>query len=358
MLDFTSSCYLGIQHDSQSLKPWQNLTTGRPAALFNPRAYRRVARKIAKLQGQEDGVVAASTLHLFWDVFGVLGKANCMTFVDAETYPIAQWGVERFACQGNPVIQFRHHNSEHLCHLLKTRLQDGQRPIVMSDGWCTDCGRLAPLQEYLGCMRPYHGLLIVDDTQALGILGRHPNPDLPYGVGGGGSLRYLEIDGPDIILISSLAKGFGVPMAVMSGSHQLIAKFKELSETRVHCSSPSWADIHAAEHALSVNQRQGDWLRQQLCQRVQYFKKELLKIGIKTKGSIFPVQKLLLPDTLNVNALYLTLQRAGLSTLLVKKTSDSQAAEIVFVLRANHKADMVHRTTNLAKEIIANKLQP
>jgi 8-amino-7-oxononanoate synthase len=347
MLDFTSSLYLGIQHDSQSIKSWQQLTTGRPAALLNPEDYSRLANRIAMLQGLDAGVVAPSTLHLFWDLFGILGKASLVAFIDSESYPIAQWGLERFACQGNSVIKFRHHNPDHLRNLLKTQLNNGQRPIVVTDGWCTDCGQLAPLRAYLDCVRQYKGLLIVDDTQALGILGRHPHPAQPYGLGGGGSLPYLGIGGPDIILISSLAKGFGVPMAVMSGSHRLITKFKDLSETRVHCSPPSWADIYAAEHALYINQRDGDRLRQKLFKVVRHFKQRLLEIGIKTKGGIFPVQKLVLADSVNVNALHLSLRQAGLRTVLVEKTSASKVPEMVFVLNANHRIGAVHRAVGL-----------
>ena len=83
MLDFTSSCYLGIDHSHANLKPWSQLTTGKPAALYEPKAYRRVAKRIAQMQGMEAGAIAQSTLHLFWDLFGTLGRENFVAFVDA-----------------------------------------------------------------------------------------------------------------------------------------------------------------------------------------------------------------------------------------------------------------------------------
>ncbi len=64
-----------------------------------------------------------------------------------------------------------------------------------------------------GSVRRFGGLLVIDDTQALGILGRNPGQDAPYGRGGGGSLRRANIQGPDILVGASLAKGFGVPIA-------------------------------------------------------------------------------------------------------------------------------------------------
>lgn len=59
---------------------------------------------------------------------------------------------------------------------------------------------------------------MLDDTQALGILGCYPRPDAPYGEGGGGSLRHFGIQSPEILSGNSLVKGFGVPVAVLAGT--------------------------------------------------------------------------------------------------------------------------------------------
>ena len=82
-------------------------------------------------------------------------------------------------------------------------------------------------------------LLVADDTQALGILGHSPDARMPYGHGGGGSLRWSGIGGPEALVFASLAKGFGVPIAVLAGSRARIREFEEKSLTRVHCSPPS-----------------------------------------------------------------------------------------------------------------------
>jgi 8-amino-7-oxononanoate synthase len=71
-LDFTSALYLGLGHASASLRPWDQLTTGAPAALVEPSDANAVARRVAALQGCERGLLAPSALHLFWDLFGAL----------------------------------------------------------------------------------------------------------------------------------------------------------------------------------------------------------------------------------------------------------------------------------------------
>ena len=83
MLDFTSALYLGLQHPSASLPPWDALTLGRPAALMEPPDADAVAGELAGLQGSEAATLLPSTLHLFWDLFRVLGGEQMGILCDA-----------------------------------------------------------------------------------------------------------------------------------------------------------------------------------------------------------------------------------------------------------------------------------
>src|SRR5262245_21683165 len=273
MLDFTSSLYLAFWHDTWLLRPWKQLTTGRPAALAEPPTAGQVAQRLARLQGCERAIIGPSTLHLWWDVFGMLSGDSVAMYVDASAYPITRWGIAQAAVRGVPVYRFPHHDTAVLQRLIARapRLQ----PVVVTDGICTGCGHLSPLAPYLRVIRPYDGLLMVDDTQALGIYGHTPAPEAPYGHDGGGSLQYSDVRGSDIVVVSSLAKGFGVPMAVLSGSRALVERFTATSQTRVHCSPPNAAAIHAAAHALQVNITHGAHLRRQLAQRVRCFRSQV-----------------------------------------------------------------------------------
>src|SRR5262249_24891366 len=141
-------------------------------------------------------------------------------------------------------------------------------------------------------VRPRGGYLVIDDTQALGILGRHPTSAAPYGSGGAGSTVWHGIDGPGLIVANSLAKGFGAPLAVIAGSGPLISKFKKLSSTRVHCSPPSLAAIAAGRRALYINASEGDSLRSHLLKLVRRFRDRLRQLGLAASGGLFPVQTL------------------------------------------------------------------
>ena len=104
MLDFTSALYLGFRHPSQSLRPWARLSAGSAGRAGSAVRGRRDGPRPGGPPGVHAATLATSTLHLFWDLFPILGgDGKVAIHVDAAAYPIARWGVERAACRGVPV---------------------------------------------------------------------------------------------------------------------------------------------------------------------------------------------------------------------------------------------------------------
>ena len=83
MLDFTSALYLGLRHATTSLCPWDELSLGKPMVLDEPPSSEVVAAGLAQLQGCEAATMLPSTLHLFWDMFGMLGTGRIAILLDA-----------------------------------------------------------------------------------------------------------------------------------------------------------------------------------------------------------------------------------------------------------------------------------
>ena len=335
-LDFTSSLYLGMRHPSAALRPWARLTTGGPAALGVPPVAAWVETSLAQLQGLERATLARSSLHAFVDLFDALAGAGVGILSDAGAYPVARWGIDRALAKGTPATTFPHHDPDRLRETLRRAPWRHVRPVLVADGYCAGCGRPAPLAAYLDVIAPRGGLLAVDDTQALGVLGARPEEERPYGRGGGGSLRWAGVGGPGVLVCSSLAKGFGVPMAVIAGGADDIVRLETDGPSRSHCSPPSLADLHAAEHALRLNALHGDDLRRRLASLVHRFRAGLQHAGVRPAGGAFPVQVLPLMDDGGTRRLYRRLVERGIRAVLQRPLC-RRGTQVTLLLRADHR---------------------
>lgn len=335
MLDFTSALYLGLAHPSDALGAWPALTTGRPAALGVPPEAERAAEALSALCGAERAALAPSTLHVFWDLLGVLAARPVEILVDAGVYAVGRWGVERAAALGAVVRALPHFDAGALADDLARRATHAP-PVVVTDGYCTDCGRVAPLAGYVAAVRPRGGLVIVDDTQMLGVMGAGPTRAAPFGAGGGGSLPFHGLAGAgDVVLASSLAKGFGVPGAVLAGGRAIVACFLRESETRVYTSPPSAVVVRAIERALAVNRARGELLRRRLADNVALFRARLRRGGLRAVGRPFPVQPVAGFTGPAARALHARLAELGVRAVLASGAC-SAGPRVVFVITAAH----------------------
>jgi 8-amino-7-oxononanoate synthase len=344
VIDLTSSLYLGLRHGSAVVPPWTQLTTGVPAALAAAPQAGAVAARLAEVIGVRAATVAPSTLHAFWDLFVALGARQI--FVDAGTYPIARWGAERARCDGATVRTFRHHDPGALHRALTTAA--GRGPVVLTDGLCPGCGGVAPVGDYLDAVRGRGGTVVVDDTQALGVLGT-PAPGHPYGTGGGGTARWAGLGDARLLIVASLAKGLGVPVAVVAGSQAAVRRYEARAETRVHCSPPSNAHLSAAAHALTCNETQGDELRGHLAGLVTRFRGLLEAQGIPVMPGLFPVQTIPPQPSLDLRGVHRRLAELGIRAVLHRPRCEPGLA-LSFIFTAVHRraeADLAARAIGI-----------
>jgi len=301
-----------------------------------------VAQDLSDLIGTEAATLAPSTLHAFWDLFGTMGAREI--HVDAGTYPIAWWGAERARCGGAVVRPFRHHDPAALRRAVAAQGRgrspaagpgERRRPIVLADGFCPGCGRVAPIEDYLSIVAPAGGSVVVDDTQALGVLGT-PAAGHPYGHGGGGVARWSRLSSPRLVVVASLAKGFGVPVAVVASGGAAVRQYLARSETRVHCSPPSNAHLHSAIEALRINASRGDALRSHLAALVSQFRAGLGTLGVPLTPGLFPVQSTGAGAGLDVQVLHRRLAGLGVRTVL-NRPRCRRGIALTFIFAAEHR---------------------
>jgi 8-amino-7-oxononanoate synthase len=276
--------------------------------------------------------------------------------LDSHTYPIARWGAERVRARNIPVQRFRHHRPDHLERLLRGRRR--VRPIVVSDGVCPDCGRLTPLPALQRVARRHGGLVVLDDTQSLGLFGEGITGDRPWGGGGGGTPAAYGSDAANVVVVSSLAKAFGAPLAALLGPHEVVERFAKLSETREHSSAPTAADLAAGMRALRFNATRGDATRARLVRRIRLFRAALAEGGLSVAGGLFPIQTLADIDGSRAAALHECLERREVRTVL--RTGRAGRGRISFVITARHSTRDLLRAADAVIDAVrgAPRLRP
>lgn len=334
-VDLSTCGYLGLHHVQEQLRPWDCLSNSPPllADERNPLIETLLAR-MASLQGCEAAIFATSTFHVLWDFFDAISDEEIVIYLEDGTYPIAQWGVERAGARGVTVCSFPSHNPESLNAMLAKNEYGHRRPVVVVDGISSHEWTQAPLSDYLRSIEPFGGLLVIDDTQAIGLFGHSPSSAVPFGIGGGGSLQWHTLQSPNVLLVSSLAKGFGVPIAVFSGSHQIVDWFRRTSQTLVHCSPPCNPLLHAVENALNLNDSEGDERRKRLTDNIRGFQNMLQAADISDLGPLFPVQYVDVPEGVDPAVFSETLKSRGVRVLV--RQDGTTPARIVFGLTAAH----------------------
>ena len=337
MLDFTSALYLGMRHPAAQLAPWSSLTLGQPAALREPPGAPALAADLAALQGCEAACVLPSTLHLFWDLFGMLAAERLVILVDGGSYAIARWGAERAQALGLPLRLFPSGEMAALRRLVAAWGRQGRRPLILADGYVPGSEQVLPLAGYAALARQGGGYLLLDDTQVLGVMG----------ASGGGSARLHGLPGESLIIGASLAKGFGVPLAVLAGSDGLLRRFEAHSQTRVHASPPSAAVLAAARRALALNAQHGEALRARLADRVAQWRSGMAAAGIACRGGSFPVQRL--PGRAHLQP---ALRAAGV--LALAQAGDGPGA-LTFLLRADQTPGQLQQAMDLLEHHIRRR---
>jgi len=332
VIDLTRARYLGLAHPRDALARWDALTSGRPAVLGEHPAIAGLAHRLAALVGLERATLAPSTLHVVTDLFAALPQRVRRVHLDACTYAVSRWGLERAQLRGVEVITF--HSPRELERQLRC---DGASAIVC-DSVCVACRTVKPLRRLQHLAAAARGWLIVDDSQGVGLLGERPSRAQPYGGGGGGTLRFEAAAPERVIAIGSLAKAFGAPLAFLAGDASTVAWFERTSGTRIHASPCNAAALAALHAALAANATCGDSLRARLVDRVAAFRAAVAGAGGELRRGLFPVQTTPPLRPQRANAIAARLERRGVAVLRLRATAGRQCLGFVITADADRTA--------------------
>ncbi|MEJ7583000.1 MAG: pyridoxal phosphate-dependent aminotransferase family protein [Acidimicrobiales bacterium] len=192
---------------------------------------------------------------------------------------------------------FRHGNLDDLEAKL-ARLADRSSRIIAVDGVYSMSGSYADLPALVRIAERHDAVIYVDDAHGFGILGEHPGPDAPFGSGGGGIMRYADVDRSRIVYVAGMSKAFS-SMAAFVGCRDDEERHQfETASTMIFSGPIPVASLASAIAGLGVNEREGDQRRARLWSLTERLMDGARALGFTTDNrSGFPIVTLVLGDT-------------------------------------------------------------
>ena len=180
--------------------------------------------------------------------------------------------------QQKPMLRFSHCDPEDLERRLTYELEDGERPLIVSDGVFPTFGRVAPVDQYLRLLEPFDGQLLLDDAHGLGVLGEN----------GRGTLEHHGASGPRVHFVGSLAKAIGGHGGLVLGSEEFCARARKNSPVLWGTTGISVPNATAARVGLELL-RDAPELRESLLTRGRQLDEGLHSLGLDLVDTPHPI---------------------------------------------------------------------
>jgi 8-amino-7-oxononanoate synthase len=327
LICFVGANYLGLQPTTVALSGF-GLSVPRAIAVHAETT--QLESAIARLVSCESALLSASTLQALCDVVGVVGTGGSL-LIDEDAYPLTRAAAERARGLGITTMVARLRDVRKLDRLLS---RSPHPRLVICESLVLP-GIMSPLPAWIRLCETHGATLALDDTQGFGLLGRAPSEGNPFGIGGTGSLDFLDCARrSNVLLVSSLSKAFGVPLAFTAGRSRVIEALRQRGLGPWSSSQPDLASVRLALQALAWNAREGDCTRRVVADIVREFRATLHTRGM----GLFPVQSWYFRSTDKARLLSARLYEQGIWAMLHPNPPERPGcAAIRFFLTAAHR---------------------
>ena len=266
---------------------------------------------------------------------GALAPKFDSIFIDEQ----AHWNLHDAAkLHGTPVHLFEHCN-EHSLQKMLSKLPNGNRPLIVTDGAFATTGKIPPLKEYSDLASKYDGQVLVDESHAAGVLGST----------GRGAAQHCDVS-DRIYVGTTLSKGFCASGAVFMGTHEMIERASNVKSLRgSSAGSPILANVAtAALELVGKNPELCTGLRA----NADYLRKGLSNIGIKVADSPSAIVSFIFGDFNQMRGLQKYLFEEEIYVLHSNYIAAGADGMIRLSVFADHSKDDLDKLISLIQEYI------
>ena len=186
---------------------------------------------------------------------------------------------------------YRHRDVDHLDELLRTE-REYRRRLIVSDGWFSMDGDLAPLPGLVDAANRHNAILMVDDAHGTGVLG----------ASGRGIHEHFGITQGVDVLTTSGSKALGAYGGFVAGNAELVDLLINRAAAFIYTSALPPDACAAATAALGLVENRPD-LREDLWRNVKTVQDALNNLGFDTMDSQSQIVPVLIGDAARTMAI-------------------------------------------------------
>jgi len=244
--------------------------------------HRELEARISQFLGMEDTILYSSCFDANGGLFEVLFDSEDAIISDALNHASIIDGIR--LCKAK---RLRYASSD--MYELELRLQesaDSRYKVIVTDGVFSMDGTIANLPVICDLASKYDALVIVDDSHAVGFMGKH----------GRGTHEYHNVMGKVDIITGTLGKALGgASGGYTSGKKEVISWLRQKSRPYLFSNALAPVIAAASVKVLDILEKSGD-LREKLKSNSRYFRKGLCDLGFNLKPGVHPIIPIMLGD--------------------------------------------------------------
>jgi glycine C-acetyltransferase len=183
--------------------------------------------------------------------------------------------------------RFRYKNSD--MNDLEEKLKESQSAryrLIATDGVFSMDGFIAKLKDICDLAEKYNALVMVDDSHAVGFMGKH----------GKGTPEFCEVMGRIDIITGTLGKALGgASGGYTTGRKEIIDLLRQRSRPYLFSNTVAPSIIAASIRVLEIL-CSSTHLRDKLESNTKYFRENIKKTGLQIKDGVHPIVPIMLGD--------------------------------------------------------------
>ena len=245
--------------------------------------HRQLEAELSRFLGTDDTILYSSCFDANGGLFETLLDEEDAVISDELNHASIIDGIR--LCKAKR-YRFRNGDLDDLEEKLKQAKEEARALLVATDGVFSMDGYVAKLGGICGLADRYGAMVMVDDSHAVGFMGKH----------GRGTPELCEVEGRVDIITGTLGKALGgASGGYTTGRKEIIELLRQRSRPYLFSNSVSPAIVAASLKVLDLLQESGD-LRERLMENTKFFREQMTELGFSILPGEHPIVPIMIGD--------------------------------------------------------------